>query len=706
MKKIILFLTVLFASVYQTTKANESDIILQRLKDVLITFNDTTHIRQLHEEMLNDGSWSSINYEDKANANWQPYTHLTNLQDMAMGYQDSTYSLFHDKGLLQSIRQGLIFWYDNKIVSRNWWYNKIGKQHCLAKIAIVMQKDLPIRFTNQIVDELSTTTEDFTAQNLIWLAEEIVWKGLLTKDTTLIQKGVHALQAVAVTSYTEGVMPDNSFRQHGPQLYSGGSGYGADFIYSNILWTYCLRETPFQFSAANIKTLSNYLLDGCRWMIMHKYWDFETAGRTFVRKGSLNAQLMSNYLSLFAKVDKSNNQQYLDFINHIEENKESLLVGNKVFHWSDYIVHRKKNYFFSVRMNSVRTYRTENGNKENVKGYYLADGCTNISVYGNEYESVFPSWNWTKLPGVTSRLMKDPPPFKSWGVPGNTSFVGGVSDGKTGIGVYDMDFDSIQVKKAWFMLEQEIVCMVSGLNHSTDDTLITTLNQTMRSGNIWIEPVGANGSIIKKENLNSTLNAKKIWHNQIGYLIPNKETVRLISEKRLGDWRDIGSYKSPMYANQVVFELTRIHADTDESFTYMIVPGIEVKAFKTYQPSVKIIRNDTVVQAIYHTRSHTYYLVMHQPQTIILGEKLTLYVDKPCLVMIKEYKKKLRLYLADPTQKCQQIQVKMIYKNCLAEKIVTMPSFPEAGETIQVISDYLPGLHRLKKSVDLGKMPF
>ena len=70
-------------------------------------------------------------------------------------------------------------------------------------------------------------------------------------------------------------------------------------------------------------------------------------------------------------------------------NDENALSGDRPFWWSGYHVHRRKNYFFSIHMNSVRTALTERGNDENLKGGYLTDGATTIMIDGDEYLRIF-----------------------------------------------------------------------------------------------------------------------------------------------------------------------------------------------------------------------------------------------------------------------------------------------------------------------------
>ena len=55
----------------------------------------------------------------------------------------------------------------------------------------------------------------------------------------------------------------------------------------------------------------------------------------------------------------------------------------------DYSLHVRPQYNFDVRLASTRTKKCEYGNKENLKTYFMSDGCTNITQTGDEYFNIF-----------------------------------------------------------------------------------------------------------------------------------------------------------------------------------------------------------------------------------------------------------------------------------------------------------------------------
>lgn len=63
--------------------------------------------------------------------------------------------------------------------------------------------------------------------------------------------------------------------------------------------------------------------------------------------------------------------------------------GNKYFWKSDIMVQHGTGYYLSAKVISTRTNGTEMLNNENLKGYNLPLGATNILTSGKEYEGIF-----------------------------------------------------------------------------------------------------------------------------------------------------------------------------------------------------------------------------------------------------------------------------------------------------------------------------
>lgn len=208
---------------------------------------------------------------------------------------------------------------------------------------------------------------------------------------------------------------------------------------------------------------------------------------------------------------------------------------HKQFYCADYTLHQRKDYSFNIRTVSVRTKRTETGNGENLYGQFLADGATNIQQRGNEYYNIMPVWEWDKIPGITCRDYSDNLPAKiEWGEAGSTDFVGGVSDGKYGCSVYEMNYNAVNAKKAWFFFDKEIVCLGAGINSLAEENISTTLNQCWLNGKVSTNA----GKIESEENIKSD-NLSWVWHDRIGYYFLENTKAVLSTVNQKGSWKYI-----------------------------------------------------------------------------------------------------------------------------------------------------------------------
>src|SRR5262249_42865783 len=148
------------------------------------------------------------------------------------------------------------------------------------------------------------------------------------------------------------------------------------------------------------------------------------------------------------------------------------------FWCSDYMAHHGQGWFASVRMFSNRLINTEIVNDEGKKSQHLADGCNLLYLTGDEYFDIFPVWDWTKIPGTTSEQTLDlEGGHHGIGTHGATSFVGGVSDGQFGVAAMQLARGKLAARKAWFFFGDEYLCLGAGINDSSKQDVVTTVNQ-------------------------------------------------------------------------------------------------------------------------------------------------------------------------------------------------------------------------------------
>ena len=105
-------------------------------------------------------------------------------------------------------------------------------------------------------------------------------------------------------------------------------------------------------------------------------------------------------------------------------------------------------------------------------------------------------------------------PLIEWGKTnkGNTEFVYGVSDSIYGSLGYEYRKGNIKAKRGWFLFDDEIVCLVAGLQFNSNNDLYQSVNQSLSMGDVWIN----NQKMIGNEYYDK--NIEKVYHNSVGYI--------------------------------------------------------------------------------------------------------------------------------------------------------------------------------------------
>ena len=345
---------------------------------------------------------------------------------------------------------------------------------------------------------------------------------------------------------------------------------------------------------------------------------------------------------------------------------------------------------------------SESINGEGLKSYHLGDGVVNLQVTGNEFESIFPVWDWQKLPGITYvQNHQDVPRIEGYeGFRGKTSFVGGISDGMYGMAFMDYKKDSVVAHKAWFCFDKEIVCLGSNIISQRSLPLYTSVNQCLLNGDVYVK---SSGIRLLHEGDTVIEHVNWIHHNRVLYLFPETNTAEILNKFRTGSWHDIneGGNASSMFLKVFGLYIEHEKNTVPANYYYIIVPGVNFSnADSTVKSNpIQVIQNNVSVQAVYHKELKISLVAFYQPANIELNKPLKLGVDKSCLLMLHEEKGMMRLYISNPENKGGIVNVaislKLSGKGCKwNEKTkqtivsVNLPTGREAGSTVATILKY------------------
>jgi chondroitin AC lyase len=662
---LVLWSTTFFSADAQKVDSSDVRMMLNRMQDLLSSnFPGPDEIHDLMHTMQPNGSWNNIDYQSTAVSSWPPDLHLQHVLNLAKSYANEASPLYKDKNLAKAIHQSLDFWLRHNFTSQNWWCNDIGVPEMLTDILILMHAEINQEELLRSLNQMRGSYIDQTGQNRVWRAGIQLKIGLLEygkgrtnllgSSAERIEDASKTLQEEIVVGNEEGIQPDWSFHQHGVQQQFGN--YGLSFALSQAEWAWILKDTPFQYNDDKIKILKNFILKGLSVVVCDGVMDISACGRQLFPGSPRNkGEKVISILKLMSEIDQGNTQAYSFYINRLlgRSVPYPLLAGNIYFWRSDLMVNRTLDYYISVRMCSKYIQSTESGNGENLLGAHLSDGATYLYLTGKEYQDIFPIWNWHRVPGVTS-YVHEPLPSLSWGGLYNESnFVGGLSDSIFGINSMLFKRNRLTAYKSWFFGPQGVVCLGAGIHSDKNTDVSTTLNQSLLHGDIVVEKNKTEKTITLGHALNGT-GIDWVYYDHTGYIFLQKNAIHVSADVQTGNWKRVYSDGSPKPVTGEIFNLWIDHGNrpVNGSYAYAILPDINKDSLTHFvqYPSVKIMQNDTILQAIQYSERKITQAVFYRAGKIKLDKHTILQTDNPCILMMKQSGRALRLTMAIPPE--------------------------------------------------------
>ncbi|MDP6523726.1 MAG: polysaccharide lyase 8 family protein [Kiritimatiellia bacterium] len=681
LKRLLCVLCLAASATLASAQSNDFAVLRDRVRaDVLRSSPGHKEAAHYVGTIEADGTWRDINYGDPRRSNWAPAIHLNRLLGMACAHQSESHPLHDDPELNRAVHGALGNWLEHRYKCRNWWFNVIHVPTVLGKILIVMGDNATQSEKQQAVRIMSPVRIGRTGQNRVWQSTVVFMRGLLEEDASLVRSAVSAIRAELKVTTGEGVQPDFSFHQHGPQQQFGN--YGLAFGDSMLWWIGMLNDTSFRLGRKQKEILSDYLLNGQNWIVWNGVMDISSCGRQ-LKSPSGKGRALSGIMERMIPLDPDNEEPYRAFVERNSGNQDSTyaLNGNRHFWRSDYMVHRRPHYFASVKMCSKRVQGSESGNGENLQGYHLGDGATYLYMHGNEYRDILPAWNWRRLPGVTCHQTNAPLPVLGWqGYRNNSDFVGGVSDGEYGAACMHYNRDGLTAKKAWFFLDAAFACLGTDIRSTSKNPVSTTVEQSLAAEEVFA--CRGHRIFICPEETKTFEDWKWIINGRAGYLFPGKSKISVSARKHKGSWKSITSNLSNAPVVKKIFTVSVDHgtAPHDGNYAYVVLPGIDKRRLAAHSMAsdIHIVRNDSDVQAVAHLGLGIRQAVFHQPGTIRFSWGRTLEVDEPCLIMIRSQSGTTSLSVADPTQSKKSINVKLDGRRLAFQ----LPQDGHAGSTV------------------------
>ncbi|WNR44052.1 polysaccharide lyase 8 family protein [Paenibacillus roseipurpureus] len=631
------------------------------------------------------------------------------LRDMAVALKTTGSSLLNNSALKADIISGLDWLYanyyneglTNQTPYDNWWDWEIGTPLQLNDAVVLLYNDLTSAQRTNYMNAVNrfTPSPSQTGANRVWKALVVAVRGVIVKDSVKIGGSRDGLSSVFnyVTS-GDGFYTDGSFIQHSKFPYSGG--YGTSLLQDIARLLHLLKGSTWDVTDTDVQNVYNWVYDSFRPFIYKGAMMDMVRGRQISRSNDSDhasghkaiaaitrlTQVAPTGDSLaFKKMIKywiqsdTNNDFYTDpaiTINMITIVKSimgdssitpsSELQGYFQFPSMDRTVHLRPGFGLGISMYSNRIYNYEAINSENKEGWHTSDGMTylytsDLSQFGGDF---WPTVDNYRLPGTT--VLQNTKP--SSGQVSDKNWVGGVdfqgTYGATGMEYHEYG-TALQAKKSWFLFDDEVVAVGSGIT-STDAKVIETIIENRKLNTSGSNTFKVNDETAESTSLTlgtQTYSGTNWMHldgnvtgGSVGYFFPSSTTVKALRSNRTGSWSDLNAAGSTTSVSNKFMTLWIDHGSnpTNGSYAYVLLPNQSSTQTSAYaaNPEVTILAQDTDAHAV---KENTLNLVAANfwsdiTKTVQVDGANYLTSNKKASVMVKESGTDIEASVSDPTQ--------------------------------------------------------
>jgi hyaluronate lyase len=225
-------------------------------------------------------------------------------------------------------------------------------------------------------------------------------------------------------------------------------------------------------------------------------------------------------------------------------------------------------------------------------------------------------------------------------------------DGEYGLAVMKLigDGSSLRAKKAWFLLDDAVIALGTGITASDGrrvETVVENRNThgahpALSKGDGWVHLAGVGG-----------------------YALLDGAKPKVLREKRTGRWRDIdkgattGGDSTPVTRHYTTILLDHGVDPRKARYAYAVLPDASANQTAAYQGRVKILANSGTVQAIY--RDNLVAAVFWRAGTVETDEG-PLSADGPCAVVMRRDQFQVRLAVADPSRTADDLKLTLPWR--------------------------------------------
>ncbi|MFZ3598510.1 polysaccharide lyase 8 family protein [Streptomyces sp. BH104] len=669
--------------------------------------------------------WSDLSPASDPGMFGQSYTRLRTL---ATAWATPGTSLTDDTAVRDALLDALRFlgatgYNDTRSESGNWWFWEIGAPRALLDTCVLLRAHLAADDRSAYLKTVATFVPDAdrrtnsptlaeTGANRADKAVIVALRGLLAGDADVVALARDGLSDVRdngknslfqyVTS-GDGFYADGSFVQHSSVAYTGT--YGGVLLGSAGQLIALLADSQWSVTDPAVKVLYEavdrsfvpVLFDG----VMMDALRGRAISRERARDHTDGAATASYILQLADGAPKSYADRWRATVKGwILRNKDTpylrlvgvpalarakalladtavrpaeRLTGHYVFADMDRVVHRRPGWSFALSLSSKRIAAYEAGNGENLHGWYTGDGMTylydgdDLDAFGDGF---WPTVNPYRLPGTTvdTRERADLGTGAGTGTfrPKNAVAGGAVLDSRYGAAAMELiaDGSTLRAKKAWFLLDNTVVALGTGITASDGRTVETVVeNRNLHADGAPLLTVDDRPQP-GEQGWSARLTDARWAHLEGtgGYVFPAGGPLRALREERTGTWRslntgaDTGGSTTPVTRRYATLWFDHGPSPVSASYAYVLLPGATAAATAAWSRStpVRVLSNTETVQAVESSR-----LGLLAAHFWAAGSVDGLRADGPGTVLVRRRDDGISVAVSDPGRTASTLSVEL-----------------------------------------------
>ena len=628
-------------------------------------------------------------------------SNYTRLRSMALALRTHGSTLENNATLRADIIGGLDWLYTNrynetKTYYDNWYDWEIGSPQYLLDIVTLVHDSLtPTQVGNYMaatnkftpLGTVSPVIGVTTGANRIWEMNVVALRSIVLKKAAALSAARDGLSPVFdyVTS-SDGFYVDGSFIQHTKHPYTGG--YGVGLLSSLASMMELLAGSSWQVTDPDAANIYRWVNDAFEPTVYRGACMEMLRGRDISRSGSPDHVVGHNVLQSVQRLgqiapaptaaelkslakswiqtDTYRNTLTSDTLSTVLYAKQILadtsivakpeLTGHWTYGSMDRVVHRRPGFGFGVSMNSSRIYRYESINGENLRGWFTSDGST--WLYNDDlgqFNDFWPTVNPYRIPGTTvdTQARAD---SSGQSTASAFTWTGGAtlagSYGAAGMELAGYG-TSLTARKSWFMFDDEVVALGSGIN-STDNRTIETIVENRKLNTAGTNVFTADG-IAQPTTLGWSGMLSGVGWSHIegvgGYYFPGGTTVKALREARTGSWSlvNTGGSTSTLTRNYLTLWLDHGSNPSNAGYAYVLLPNKTAAETSAYaaSPQILVLENSPSAHGVKETALGI-CAVNFWTDTSHTVDTIT--SDRKASVLTRESATQIDLAVSDPTQ--------------------------------------------------------